>query len=290
MDKDLVATLVPLFALIAIGFGWERLRRPYDTQLISNLVMTIGAPCLVFSTLSKLQLKPATLLTMGAATALCLTLLTTAGLVTVGVARLPMRTYLPPLIFGNVGNLGLALCFFAFGKEGLALAIVYYAISSALLFTLGSWLWSGSTRPQLFFQIPVIYAVFLSIPVILFHWSVPLWLSRPITLIGQITIPLMLVTLGVSLAKLKIQRVKRVATFSVLRLALGFGAGVAAAQILDLQGAARDVTVLESTMPVAVFNYVFAARYEREPEEIAGVVVVSTLLSLLALPALLHYV
>ena len=56
------------------------------------------------------------------------------------------------------------------------------------------------------------------------------------------------------------------------------------------QGVAKGVLILQGAMPAAIFNYLFAARYDRHPDDIAGIVLVSTLLSALTLPLLVAYV
>jgi predicted permease len=97
----------------------------------------------------------------------------------------------------------------------------------------------------------------------------------------------MQLTLGVSLARLGIVRFGRSAGLALLKLVVGITAGCAAVWLFELEGLSAGVLILGSAMPVAVFNYMFAERYERSPEEVAGVVVVSTLLALLTIPLLI---
>jgi predicted permease len=100
-------------------------------------------------------------------------------------------------------------------------------------------------------------------------------------------IPLMLVALGHALGSFRVRRLPVAAGIAVARLGLGFGMGVALAAVLGLEGTARGVVIIESAMPVAVFNYLLAARYDRHPEDVAGAIVVSTLLAFVLLPGLL---
>lgn len=270
--------------------AWKRLNKSYDTQLISNLVINVGAPCLVLSTLSHENVKLADLETIGAAAAGFLAVIAVMGTGLIWIAKAPYRPYLPILIFGNTGNLGLPLCLFAFGKEGLALGIVFYVISSMLLFTVGGWLWSGAYHPTAFLKTPLIYSVLTALILLVTGLHFPTWLSRAIHLIGQITIPLMLITLGVSLCNLKVTHFGRVLLVALLRLGLGFAVGLLIVDLLGMKGIPRGVVLLESTTPVAVFNFLFASRYNRRADEVAGVVVISTLVFLLVLPGLLIYV
>ena len=114
-----------------------------------------------------------------------------------------------------------------------------------------------------------------------------MWIGNTIGLIGDLAIPLMLLTLGVSLAKLKVASLGRSIALSIGRLAIGLAVGLAVATFLELDHTARGILILESAMPVAVLNYLFAARYDRSPEEVAGLVLVSTAISFITLPGLL---
>ena len=72
-------------------------------------------------------------------------------------------------------------------------------------------------------------------------------------------------------------------------LILGFSIGLLTVEVLQLEGIIRGVVIVESAMPVAVFNYLLAARYERHPEDVAGAIVISTLISFLTMPALIIF-
>ena len=77
---------------------------------------------------------------------------------------------------------------------------------------------------------------------------------------------------------------------SALRLGLGFAVGLAVATAMGLEGTVRGVVIFESAMPVAVFNYLWAVRYNTAPEVVAGLVLASTALSFVTLPLLLLFV
>lgn len=73
---------------------------------------------------------------------------------------------------------------------------------------------------------------------------------------------------------------------ALARLGLGLAVGLGIVWSFGLEGTERGVVLIESAMPCA-FNYLLAARYDRHPEEIAGAIVISTLLSFATLPLLL---
>jgi predicted permease len=106
-------------------------------------------------------------------------------------------------------------------------------------------------------------------------------------LLGGIAIPLMTIALGVSLATLKIHFWKRSLLFSFLRVGGGLLFGFVVCELMGLTGVSRNIVLLQSAMPIAVFNYLLALRYDRHPEEVAAMVLVSTLVAFIGLPFLL---
>lgn len=287
MFDVMLNVMTPVFLIGALGYGWARSGRTFDTNGVGGLVVSIGAPCLVIDTLSKIEADFATLGTIFLAAVLCHIAFAALGWAVVKASKQSISTYMPAVLFGNTGNVGLPLCLFAFGQEGLALAIAYFTLSSILLFTVAPQIASGKAAPKELFKAPLLWGVVIALVMMVGGWSLPQWLARPVHLLGGMTIPLMLLALGVSLARLKVSSLGRALWFSVARVYGGAAIGLAIAVALDLQGVARGVVVVEAAMPVAVFNYLFAVRYNNQPEEVAGMVVTSTVIAFVSLPFLL---
>jgi len=286
---ELFSIVAPVYCCAALGYLWTRLGRPYDSDLIGDLIMTIGAPCLVFSSLVSLEVETGALVQMAAATALALVAMSLLAAGVLLAFRLPLRSFLAPMVLPNTGNMGLPVCLFAFGEEGLALGVVVFAITATTQFTLGMWLWSGRGSLGQFIRTPVTLAALLSIAVLAGGFEPPRFVLRTADILGGITIPLMQFTLGVSIARLKIGHIPKTLSLSIFRLALGVGVGVGVAEWLGLTGVARGVLIVDCAMPVAVFNYMMAERFGRSPTEVAGTVVLSTLLAFGTLPLLLAW-
>ena len=289
MPGDLLSIIAPVFICAGIGFIWQKQGRPYDTNLITTLITNIGTPCLVFFTLYDADLKIADFGSMALAAVLAIAGFSLLGGIVLKVLGLSFRTYLPSIMFPNSGNMGLPLSLLAFGKPGLALAIVYFTVAAVQQFTVGVAISSGSMSPARLMRIPIIYAVLLALMIMGLELKAPDVIINTTQLLGGMTIPMMLITLGVSLAKLKVSSLGRSVGLSIFRLALGFFVGWLVAEALGFTGLERGVLILQSAMPVAVFNYLFAQRYNNQPEEVAGMVVLSTALSFATLPALLWF-
>lgn len=283
-------TVAPVTVCALVGYFWARRGLAYETAFVTRMVTYVGFPCLIFKTLITVELQAEALIHMGG-----LALLTTAAFALIAapvlrLAGLDLRAFLPAMTFANTGNLGLSLCLLAFGEPGLALAIGYFTVSSILVFLLGPAIASGNFTATSILKVPMVWSVLSAIIVKSIGVAMPQWVLSSLDLLGGFAIPLMLITLGVSLADLKGGNLGRGFALSLFRLGMGFGVGWATAEFFGLSGIARGVVIIECAMPVAVFNYVYAEMYRTRPTEVAGTVMVSTLLSFATLPALMWFV
>jgi malate permease and related proteins len=177
----------------------------------------------------------------------------------------------------------------------LALALGSFMVMMLITFTFGLWIISNKGQGnkeqiKMLLQQPVIYAMLISVVVLVTDAQLPKWLGNTLDLLGGITIPLMTIALGVSLAKLKVNSWKRSFFVSCLRIFGGLAIGWCVCELMDLQSTERSIVLLQSAMPVAVFNFMLAARFNGDTEEAAAMVVVSTLLSFVSLPFLLMWI
>ncbi|MFZ5602823.1 MAG: AEC family transporter [Pseudomonadota bacterium] len=289
MFATLLPITGPVMVCILLGFVWKKLDWAYDSRMVTQLVMRVGAPCLVVSSLSRTPVSQDLLEQMLLVTLAMVVATAALAVVAVLLARQPLRTYLGPLLFPNAGNMGLPICLFAFGDAGLTLALAIFMVLSVLHFTLGIALVSGRSVFREMISNPIIYSIVLAVIMIYARIELPLWLGNTVQLLSEFTIPLMLLTLGVSLADMKLQTVGSSLYFSLARLLIGVGVGWGVAYLFNLQGVAKGVLILQSAMPVAVFNYLFAMQYNRDPQVVAGMVIISTLLSFALIPVLLVF-
>jgi malate permease and related proteins len=287
---ELLTIVSPVAICALIGFVWSRCGYAFDVEQTTRLVTYIGTPALVFTTLISVEIDPESFSRMAVATAATVIMFAVIGAPILKLSGLRLQPYLPPMVWANMGNMGLPLCLFAFGQEGLALAITYFSVDVIMLFTLGVTFSAGAFSIVRVLRLPFIYAVAAAVAVMMMDVEVPRWIASTASLLGGFTIPLMLIMLGVSLASLKVSTLKRATMLSVLRLGMGFLVGVGVAWAFGFEGAERGVLIMEAAMPVAVYNYLFAVKFDQEPEEVAGMIVISTALSFLTLPALLWFV
>ncbi len=279
--SELAAAVLPVFICAAIGLYWTRSGRAFDSELAARLVYKISVPCLIIATFSRVELTPAAVAQVAGASIAVYLATAVLGALVLRVLRLSLPAYLPSMIFALVGGMGLPVCLFAFGAEGLALALVYFAIGAAIA--------AGRISPGEIVREPVIWAMLIAVAMLWWGVAPPKWVIDTTWLLGGIAIPLQLIALGCSLGRFRVASLPRGIALSVLRLAGGFAVGLGVATLFELDGVARAVVIVQSAMPVAVSNYLFAVNRKRVPEEVAGMVLISTAISLLTLPALLLF-
>lgn len=289
MLYDLFAIMSPVLACAAIGYFWARRGYAFDAEFIARLVLNVGAPCLMLSTLGTVELDFDAFQRSAQACVLIAVAMAGLGYLVPPLLGGSVRVYLPSFVFPNVGNMGLPVCMLAFGDEGLALALAFFMVLSLAHFPVGT-LMAGGKEAGGFSSIvrmPILYAVLAAVLVLWQGWQLPEPILNATRLIGGMAIPLMLLALGVSLQRLQVGQWKMALVYSVLRIVGGLLVGVLVCWILELEGVERGVVLVQASMPVAVFNYLFAERFQRQPEAIAGVVVMSTLMSFISVPLLL---
>jgi predicted permease len=284
MWGQLFDVVAPVIVIASLGYIWARAKLPFDPKMLTPLIMYIGAPCLIVSTLTRLKVTASAFGEVAGVAALAVLTFLVIGYLVLRAARLSVSTYLPGLTLPNVGNMGLPLALFAFGEVGLAYGIAVFTVLAFSQFTIGIALNSGELSFQRLVRTPLIYAVALAMVLMLTETSPPAFIQNALNVLGGMTIPLMLMAMGVALASLKVASMGRSLALSALRLGMGFAVALGLVALFGLEGPARGVIIIQCTMPVAVFNFLFAAHYDNNPEEVAGFVVVSVLMSFLILP------
>lgn len=280
----------PVFLLAAGGFAWVRMGFEYRVAFVTRLAMTVAIPCLIFVALMKSAVDPVALGLLSLATLVAYCAVTLAFAAIVRLLGLSARTYLAPLIFGNTGNLGLPLALFAFGEAGLGYAVVIFAVMAVLSFTFGIWLVSGGGSWKRLVQEPMVGATLLGALFLWQGWQTPDFLTNTLELVGQMGIPLMLLTLGVAVARLEIADIGLAVALSAVKTVVCAGLAWGTATWFALPPVAAAVLIVQVATPVAVTSYMLAEKYGADPQPVAGLVVASTLMSVVTLPLILAFV
>ncbi|MDX2348831.1 MAG: AEC family transporter [Porticoccus sp.] len=289
---ELWNVIAPVLVCTAIGVFWGRSSTPYAAEFVSRAVMNIGAPCLIVSTISQAEISGQGFAQVALAASLIFIGTAALAVLVIRYSGGDVRSLLSAVVFPNNGNMGLPLCLFAFGEEGLALALAFFLVQMTALMTGGVALMSRANTglvPMLrdLAKQPLIGSIFVALWLLGTDTTLPLWIDSTVELLAGFTIPLMLITLGVSLSNLTTTGWWRSIGFSVLRIGGGLVFAWIVVSLLGLTGTVKNVVLLQSIMPAAVFNYLLALKFDRDPNAVAGVVVASTVMALVAVPLLL---
>ncbi len=276
--------VAPVFLLAALGFGWVRLGFEYRIEFVTKLAMTVSVPALIFTALMETEIDPAALTTLSLASIASYGAITLTAWLGVKLARLDIRTYLAPLIFGNTGNLGLPLALFAFGEAGLSYAVVVFAVMAIWSFTFGVWIVAGGGSLTKVLKEPMVWGTLLGALFLWNGWQTPRFLTNTLELLGQIAIPIMLITLGVAVARLHPSGLHRAFVLSLVKIVATAAIGWSIGRAFDLDPVPLAVLVVQLSTPVAVTSYMLAEKYGADADKVAGLVVVSTLTSTLTIP------
>lgn len=287
--------ILPIFIVASIGFTLRRYLG-IDKQTLSRLTFYAFSPALVFSSLVNSKI-PGDEMVQLAGNALVVTLL--MGLIALlasrllRLSRIDTMALLLVVMFVNGGNYGLTLNQLRYGEEGLARAVVFYVVSTILVFTLGVFVASlgkANWRTSLsrLVRLPAFYAVVLAVVIYSFNISVPRPLLRGIEVAGSGAIPVMLVVLGMQIADLTdLGRVWLAAPATILRLVIAPAVAVLVAGWFGLAGLSQATSIIEASMPTAVVVTILAVEFDVRPGLVTSTVVLTTIFSALSLPVVI---
>jgi len=298
----LVATIftsdiLPIFIVAGVGFLLAR-RFGASVKTLSTVAFNALSPCLVFHQLVTAKISGSQSLRV---VAFCVLLTIALGLVArlmavpLGLDRITRSSFLLVAMFSNSGNYALPVVLFAFGKEALAFASVYFVTTAILLYTAGILVAAsghGSVRVAMtrLFKVPAVYAVAAAILVLTTHAAVPEAVLRPIGLLSDAAIPIMLLVLGMQLERAAMPKhPMAVGAAAVLSLVVAPAIAFGLAAVLGLTGAAKQAAIIEASMPAAVITTVLALEFNLDAEFSTSVVFITTLLSPVTLVLLIAY-
>ena len=281
--------VAPVFILGGIGAIWVKMGLEYRVQFVTRLTMTLSVPALIFVSLMKTEIDPQALRDTALAALLAYIGVGILILLMLKIVKLDVRTFLAPLSFGNTGNLGLPLALFAFGSAGFDFAVVVFAIMAVLSFTIGVWVVSGGGSPVSAIKEPIVWATILGGIFLVNDWTLSTWSVNTLELIGQIAIPVMLITLGVAIVRLKPGTLGRAIWLSAAKYVICIAVPLAVGLFFALPPVALGVLIVQVSTPVAVTSYMLAEKYDADADQVAGLVMVSTLMSIIVIPVLLAF-
>ncbi|MCM2340330.1 AEC family transporter [Rhodoferax sp.] len=279
----IVSIVFPIFIIVMVGFAYGRKHRP-DMQVANSLNISVFLPALFFSALAGKAFNLADNIPIAFG---CAVVVLGSGALTWVVARLlglDPKTLVPPSMFNNVGNMGLPLLLLTFGEQTLGAAVVLMLVVTLLQFTVGIWLLSGRLEPSMLWREPLLAAAGAGIFFSLSGLTVWQPLMVAIKLMGDISIGLMIFSLGVRLstAHLGAWRIGVVGAcvtpITGMLVAWGFGL------MANLNLLEQNMLFVFGALPPAVSGFILAERYQQEPDKVASIVIIGNASALFFIP------
>jgi len=283
MVERLAGIILPVFSIIALGWLYAWRAKP-DMATVNRISMNVLAPALVFSALASKDFDvAANRMLLAGSVAVVLG----SGLLAWPVARLMReqpRTFVPPMMFNNCGNMGLPLAVLAYGAAGFSPMVALFTISNLLQFTVGMWILDHHARFGNLLRNPMVVATVMGFAFAIAHPPLPEWLMVAIRLVGDALIPMMLLSLGVRLYDTSFGEWRIGVVGGVICPLTGLAIAMPLAPLLGLDPMQQGLLILFGSLPLAVLNFMVAEQFQQEPGKVASIVLIGNLLSSVFVP------
>lgn len=295
MLQVLVEVLFPVFAVVGVGYAVARLMA-VEPPALATLSYWVLGPAFIFDVLADADLAPEVVVGVVAATLVGMALvaaLAALAMRAIGAGFSKLGATVLTTIHGNVGNFGLAICAFAFGATALPIASIVMVTVNTVGIVAGVGLATirgGSLARAAATAVlsPLALAVVPALAVNVSNITLPVWADRPISLLAAALIPVMLLILGIQIARMPRALPARLVTMPiVIKLVLAPLAALLGVAAVSLEGVAAQVVVLQAAMPAAVLTSLIALEHDLEADYVTSVVLVGTLASVITLPVVI---
>ncbi len=289
MAYQIFGIVFPIFAIVLVGFLYARRHAP-DMAATNKINIDIFVPALIFDVLSGRDFDLGTYQSLAWAAAV---IVLGSGLLAWPVARLlnyQVKTFVPPMMFSNSGNMGLPLALFAFGEQALPAAVVLFIVENFLHFSVGMRIMDTRASLLAILRMPMVLATFAGLAVAIANIRIPEFVAVPIEMMGKVSIPLLLFALGVRLIHVEWSAWRIGLAGALVCPLTGLAFALPLAFLLDLPEIQFAQLLVFGALPPAVLNYMVAERYNQEPHLVASIVMMGNLASVAVIPAVLVFV
>ena len=282
--------IFPVFFVIGVGYYLGKKNPKFDTNFITNFAGNIGTPAMIFYTVTTTGITLNIFVHYFVYALIMIGGFAVIGLVALFFLKKDLSMELPPLILPNTGNMGVPICLFAYGTQGLGVASAVASVIILFHFTLGVFLAKKKFSLDIVIKSPPVYAIIISVFFLYYQIETPLFLENTTFLLTYATIFLVLMSLGIALTRFKFS-LKDSIVLSLCRVILGPLVAFLIIYQYNLTGLAAGVLLIQSAMPSAILNYLVGSMYspKKVVDSIASTIVVSTLMSFITIPIVVFF-
>lgn len=288
MIFKILEIIFPVLIIALLGYFYAK-KEKVSMEIPNKINLDVFIPILIFYAISE-KLPSITTLTSFSFGAVIVVL--GSGLILYPFTKflkVNPRTFLPSMMFNNSINLGLPLALFAFGEEAMALFIALSIVQIIGQFTIAIVMYGGEVKLINLFKNPVIIATIFGLFFNYFNFHLPQITQEPLLMLSQVSIPLILFSLGVRLASIKFSHIKIGIIGAILCPLSGILMAFFAIWIFDYTSLQKSLLILFGAMPPAVVNSLMAEKYGYDSASVASIVAIGNIFSLIIIPIVLFY-
>ncbi|MFZ6654223.1 AEC family transporter [Undibacterium sp. TJN19] len=293
MIERILSIIMPVFIVIGLGYLYARRKggaAAADMVAVNRISMDVLCPLLVFTALAGKDFDVSHnlwLIVAGVLIALG------SGLLAWPLARLlgyDVRSFVPPMMYNNCGNMGLPLAALAFGTSGLSAAVALFMACNLVYFTVGMRIIQQGhpehrDSPWRFLVSPMMLAMAAGMVFAIFHIPLQATLFLALKMTGDACIPIMLFSLGVRMLDINFASWRIGMAGAIVCPLSGLIMAAILENILPLTITQRGQMYLFAALPPAVFCFMVAEQYRQEPDKVASIVLLGNAAALLFVPA-----
>ena len=288
----LFEVLFPVFFVVGIGYYLGKKNPKIDTTFITNFAANVGTPAMIIYALTSTGISFDIFKNYFWYYLIAILLFSIIGIFFLFLLKTKdIIRELPPFIMPNTGNIGMPICLFAYGAQGLGVAAAIGALIVLCHFTVGVFLADRKFNINVIIKNPPFYAIIISVILLYFELELPKFIENTTFLLMYATIFLILMSLGIALTRLKVFSFKKALISSIARVILGPIVGISLIQYFNLEGFAAGALLIQCSMPSAVLTYLVGSIYSPKKivDSIASMIVVSTVMSFITIPIVVFF-
>ena len=288
----LFEVLFPVFFVIGIGYYLGKKNPKINTAFITSFAANIGTPAMIIYSLNPVNISFDVFKDYFWYYFIAIAAFSIVGIIILYLQNTKdIIRELPPLAMPNTGNMGLPICLFAYGSEGLGVSAAISALIILSHFTFGVFLAARKFSFDVIVKSPPFYAIIIAVFLLYYDLELPGFIENTTFLLMYATIFLILMSLGIALTRLKVFSINKAIFSSFGRVIFGPIIGYLLILYFDLEGFAAGVLLIQCSMPSAILNYLVASIYSPKKivDSVASTIVVSTLMSFITIPIVVFF-
>ncbi len=267
---NLLPAIASVSLIIFIGFIAGR-TLSLERQTLSQLTIYLLVPALIAASLYSTKLSAQSASGLIVSYLITIVLLYLITFATAKLLKFPppiQKSLIATTLFSNNGNMGLPIITFAFGEQGLERAIVYLIAASITMASIAPALLKGEgllTGIKLTLKLPLLWAMLGGLYLRIFEIKLPFSLSESLEMLGNASIPIALIILGIQLAQTPFRMGRYELFAATMRLFLAPAIAYGVGSTLGLTGLDLQILVMQGAMPTAVNTLVWVTEFGEIP-------------------------